>query len=284
MKNYIILLLLIILSSCTPSSTEDKWASEPLEIKHSEKREKEVWGHVLRGRDAKLFYGTPVYEIAEAISNKDIEKVKELVSKLLKDQINYREDKFMGSLSEFAVSYRDFESLKILTEKGADPNLKKINNNTAFLRSVRISSRYHDDRFMEYLINNGGDVNSIANKYETPLMIASGGKLSDVKTLVKAGADPYYRLYVKESGQIFSPLKSALSRRKIEIVNYYLFDIGVDYKSVSNYNKKGQLTTIIDYIARMEFKEGKKGDEQRKLQKKLIEHCINVWGLKHRDK
>ena len=283
MKNYIILLL-VILSSCTPSSTEDKWVSEPLEIKHSEKREKEVWGHVLRGRDAKLFYGTPVYEIAEAISNKDIEKVKELVDKLPKDQINYREDKFMGSLSEFAVRYRDFESLKVLTEKGADPNLKRTNNNTAFLRSVRISSIYNDDRFMEYLINNGGDVNSIANKYETPLMISSGWKLSDVKILVKAGADPYYRLYVKESGQIFYPLDSALSGNEIEIVNYYLFEIGVDYKSVSNYNKKGQLTTILDYIARMHFREGKKGDEQRKLQKNLIEHCINVWGLKHRDK
>lgn len=63
-----ILLLVVTFCSCTSKAEKDKWAKETPEIKYSEERQNEVWGKILRGNNPALYYGTPLYDLAETLS------------------------------------------------------------------------------------------------------------------------------------------------------------------------------------------------------------------------
>lgn len=105
---------------------------------------------------------------------------------------------------------------------------------------------------MKFLIDNGANVNSEI-KTGTALMKASTYKLENVKLLVNAGADPHYIIRYESAGVVHSPLNTAIMNNHIDMVNYYLFECGIDPHSITVTNKKTGTWTIIDRVKSMQF-------------------------------
>ncbi len=106
---------------------KDKWVEEPPEIKFSEKREKEVWGEILRGHNPGLFYGTPLYDLADAMSGlpyfRNEEKIEKLIDEVPKEYINFQEQKFGTTIGHFALKTLNYSAIRKLLDKGLNPNL-----------------------------------------------------------------------------------------------------------------------------------------------------------------
>ena len=113
----------------------------------------------------------------------------------------------------------------------------------------------------------------------TPLMAASRYKLENVKLLVEAGANPnYIYRYNSKYGTIESALHVALSSHRIDIVNYLIFEQGVDYNIITRppFQKGGEPSTIANYLRDMYFPQGSVEYQQKmKLVNYLKEKGFN---------
>ncbi|WP_157491578.1 ankyrin repeat domain-containing protein [Flammeovirga sp. SJP92] len=231
-KRIIILLLLIICNSCFGPSTKEKeeWLKLPPESRFSEKNMRRVWGHALRGNSAEMYYGSNIYDLAVAIKKKKSnEKIKEHLSKLNKDDLNYRNDNMGMTILMFSIWFHNFEAFKLLIQAGADPNLYNyVSDNNAMLEAS--SFAFLDDRYMKYLINNGGDVNSFSDKPNdlTPLMaVLSGHKaLEHAKLLIEAGADPNFVHYFSRDTSKVSPwsgLTDSFLHKQMDVAYFFTY-------------------------------------------------------------
>jgi hypothetical protein len=287
MRKYLILFLLFACACTSKNEKEkEKWAKEPAEIKYSKEREKEVWGHVLYNTDPALFYGTPVYEAAVAISNKDSEKLNEFFKDKDKSLVDFQEKGGLQPLNVFAIEHEDFNSLKVLTELGADPNIQSKRGVSAMLLAANVTQRYDDNRYLKYLIGNGGDVNAktkALKQYDkTPLIAAAHYKLENVKLLIEAGADPHY-VYYGDKGYKDSALHTALQNSKIDIVNYLIFEQGVDYNIIYEppFKKGMEAWTIARSLRNMLFPlDSEEYKQKMKLVNYLKEQGIDYWKTK----
>lgn len=275
-------MILAIFCACTFKSEKNKWVNEPNEVKYSRDREKAIWGHVLRGNDPALYYGTPLYEVANAIAKHDSAEVKRLLEGKPLAVINLQDEKFLQPLNIFAIWNQDFNSLKVLTKLGADPNLQSKSGRSAMLEAAGNAQVGDDNRYLKYLIKNGGDVNAVSKAKNTmnrtPLIAASHYKLENVKLLIEAGADPlYYYNYNDAFNTKQSALEVALGDRHIDIVNYLIFEQGVDYNIVlKSYGKGIKPRTIVTYLNEMDFPVGSENYQQKmKLVKYLKEKGVN---------
>lgn len=130
-KKYIGLLLsipiFIMAFLYTSKVQKDNWAKEPTEIKYSKERLEEVWGGVLRGNNPALFYGTPLYDLAEAMSGlinfRNQEKIEKLINEIPNEYINYQEGNYGMSIGHFALMTGNFDAIRRLLDKGLNPNL-----------------------------------------------------------------------------------------------------------------------------------------------------------------
>ena len=271
MKNKLILIgVVVFLVGCSFKSEKKKWAKEPFETKYSKEREKAIWGHVLRGDDPALFYGTPLYDAAEAITNHNSDKVRKLLQGKPLSVINLQDEKYLQPLNVFAIWNQDFNSLKVLTELGADPNLQSKSGRSAMIEAAGNAQVGDDNRYLKYLIANGGDVNAVSKAENvmnrTPLIAASRYKLENVKLLVEAGANPnYIYRYNDKDNTIESGLHVALRSNRIDIVNYLIFEQGVDYNIITKppFRKGGAPTTIATYLRGLNFSQGSDKYQQK---------------------
>jgi hypothetical protein len=270
MKNYLVLLFALF-CACATNSEKKKWAKEPYKIKYSKDREKAIWGHILRGDDPALYYGTPLYEAAEAITKHDSDKVRKLLQGKPLSVINLQDEKFLQPLNVFAIWNQDFNSLKVLTELGADPNLQSKSGRSAMLEAAGNTGVGNDNRYLKYLIANGGDVNAVSKAENTvdrtPFMAATNSyKLENVKLLVEAGANPHYIYrYNDKDNTIESALHIALRNHDIDIVNYLIFEQGMDYNIITRppFRKGGKPTTIATYLRGLNFPQGSEKYQQK---------------------
>jgi len=285
MKNYLILFT-IFLCACTSENKKDTWANQPHEIKYSKKLEKEVWGHVLYNTDPALFYGTPVYDAALAIKANDSDRLKDILKDKPVSTLNYQEEKGKQTLNLFAIRHKDLNSLMVLTELGADPNVQSKRGVSAFLLAANVAQRFDDNSYLKYLIENGGDVNAVSklkkNHDRTPLIAAAAYQLKNVKLLVEAGADPHYIHYYNKELARFkqSALHRAVLHRRIDIVNYLIFEKGVDYCILEEAPKGKRKTpwTIANQIRSMVFPlESEEYKQKMKLVKYLKERGLDYW-------
>ena len=121
------LLLFYGIYSFISKMEKDKWVNEPPTIKYSEKRENEVWGVTLRGFNPALFYGTPLYDLAKAMSGwsyyRNDKKIEKLINELPMKYINFQEDKFGKTIGHFALTTNNMLALRKLLDKGLNPNI-----------------------------------------------------------------------------------------------------------------------------------------------------------------
>lgn len=217
---------------------KDDWTTESPETKYSEQRENEVWGKILRGDNSGLFYGTPLYEVADAMSGfpyfRSQKKIEKFIDGIPKHCINFQEGKYGESIGHFALTTNNLFVIRKLLDKGLNPNLMdKLGNAIIIYINGLYSNLPESLQTLKYMIKKGANVNLYSEKAHssTPLIQASrSGNLEFVKILVKAGADPNF---IDKLGYAFkSPLSSALISGRIKIVNYLIFDQKVDFRTL----------------------------------------------------
>ncbi len=216
----VVLFLVILLSGCRETIVEDK--SKLLAV------------------DYRLFQQTPAWEVAKAVQDGNVDKIKEEIGKN-KKLISFREPVWGQPLLKFAVMSENYESTKALLESGADPNMQDLDyGDSPLMEAVRIGGRgsYTDDgsykdvgsdpRFLKLLLRYGGNPNDTSAKLRlTPLLYACRyGHIDYVKILIDAGAKVNG---VNQRGT--SPLAEAAIQHFPELV-IYLIKNGADYKKV----------------------------------------------------
>lgn len=235
MKNKYFALLMLIIVSCTSKNEKDKWVKEAPAIKYSEAREKEVWGRILRANDPDLYYGSPLYDLAKALSKYNIltdeREIIKLIDAIPEENINYQEGKYGMTIGLFALWVNNPTVIPKLLDRGLDPNLKAKDGNNIIYKSIQsIANPIERVMILKYMIKKGANVNLFSKMTYTPLMVASReGDMESVKVLVEAGANPHF--FDKSASRPFnSALSIALAFRRIYVVNYLIFDKKVDFK------------------------------------------------------
>jgi hypothetical protein len=210
----------------------------------------------LLGGDYRLFQKTPAWELAKAVDDGDINKIKQEVNKN-RSLLNFREPRFGQPLLKMAVMNENFKSVEILAELGADPNLQdNYDGSSPLMEAAQIGGgglnhTGSDPRYLIFLIRHGGNVNAEENGARkqgnavrhTPLLIACyEGNFDYVKILVNAGANVNYTNEFAENS-----LNAAFVGRNPDIVTY-LLEKGADYKQPMFTNAKGQQEYISDEL------------------------------------
>lgn len=123
-----------------------------------------------------------------------------------------------------AVLYGDVESVRVLLERGANPNLRNEAGATALMWAVTELEK------TRLLLDRGADVNARSDDSRTPLLIAAGhfGNIEVVKLLLNRGAD----VNVKSPGLggNMTPLSEA-ARVRDEALLRLLIERGADVRA-----------------------------------------------------
>ena len=123
-------------------------------------------------------------QIIEALRNDD----RQLFLKMLSDNPGVWKAKGMrGSTPLMAAAlYGDAESVRLLLERGADPNVPNDAKATALMYAVESTEK------TRLLLDHGADPNARSEDGQTPLLVAASrpGALSVVKLLLDHGANP----------------------------------------------------------------------------------------------
>ncbi len=219
----------------------DKWAKEAPEIRYSEARENQVWGGILRGDDAGLFYGTPLYDLAKEMSGifnfSNDAKIARLIGEIPKVYINYQEEKYGMSIGHFALMTNNMFAIRKLLDRGLNPNLIDKSGDAIIIHiNGPFTSRLPESlETLKYMIKKGADVNLHSPKASltTPLIEAANSNFENVKVLIEAGANPHF--IDKSAARPFqSALSAALVNRRMKIINYLIFDQKVDFRTLKH--------------------------------------------------
>ena len=203
-----------------------------------------VSGDSFLGSDVRRFQTTKAWELAKAIEDNDLQEIKHQVIDL-KVPVDTRDRINNFTPLMFAVFNNDIQSVKVLLELGADPNLSQDTLFDAGRNAVIIASNYIgvSSKILKLLLEYGGNPNSVERGRKvygeglwtetrcTALGAAIGvgccGKydFEKVRILVEAGADVNLRTVDFPVGVIESAL--VLDRMDIAL---YLLKHGADYK------------------------------------------------------
>lgn len=218
----------------------DKWVNEPPTIKYSEKRENKVWGAVLRGKNPALYYGTPLYDLAETLSGaiwfRDKKEIAQLIEEIPKEYINFQEGKFGMTIGQFALRTNNMFAIRKLLDRGLNPNLMDKSGNAIIIdiNNPVYSNLPESLETLKYMIKKGANVNLYSKNAQltTPLIEACNSNFENVKVLIDAGANPHFINENNPDGVFASPLSSALANRRMEVINYLIFDQKVDFRTL----------------------------------------------------
>ncbi|WP_241676643.1 ankyrin repeat domain-containing protein [Flavobacterium pectinovorum] len=192
----------------------------------------------LIGYDYRLFQNTSAWELAKAVEDGNTIKIKEEMLKN-KIKVDFREPVFGNTLLILSVGNSNFESVKVLLELGANPNLEDFYKGSC---ATIAAAHNNDPKYLALLLKYKGNPNAIETApfkkgdqaRETALLAAINfldpNSFKKVKLLVEAGADINYS---NEGPEIYTklPLADAITARKMDIV-LYLLEKGADYKKV----------------------------------------------------
>ncbi len=192
-----------------------------------------------RGYD--LFKNTPVWNLAKAVQDENIEEIKRIL-KEEKVNIDYQEETFGNTLLMLSVEKQQYKSCTTLLELGADPNKHDYyTGSTALIDAAELENYSEDNtRFLKLLLSHGANPNEeeTGKRQEgnttrkNPLLVACGdvnqfvSPIDKVKVLVEAGANVEYMNDYK-----MFPLRKALINEHYDVV-LYLIKQGADYKRV----------------------------------------------------
>lgn len=191
------------------------------------------------GWDVRRFQTTKAWELAKAIEDNDLQEIKHQVIDL-KVPIDTKDRKKLFTPLMYAVFNNDIQSVKVLLELGADPNIPTDSISDKGDNSVIIASRYSDIsiEILKLLLKYGSNPNSTecgrnydmdgdwipARSSALSCAVSISGGIEKVKILVEAGAN------VNNYDGDFqdAPLMDALLLDRMNIA-LYLLEHGADY-------------------------------------------------------
>ena len=223
-------------------------------------RETKVDKTKLLGNDYRLFQDTPVWVLAKAVEDNDVEKIKEEVIHN-KVNINYQESRFGNSLLMLAITNSQYKTTEELLKLGANPNLKDFYRGT---NAVIDAADNEDPKYLKLVLKYGGNANSLetapgkegnqarSTALNNAISYIDKYSLERVKLLVNAGADINYS---NNGPEVFTnlPLSDALAQKNMDAL-LYLLEKGADYNKIMYtmadghkvYILEGLRTVIID--------------------------------------
>jgi ankyrin repeat protein len=148
------------------------------------------------GYDIAIFKNTEGYELARAIEQNSVRKIKKILEQK-PDLINFQEPVYGQSVLKWAVRMEKYEAARTLLESGANPDQQSFNG---WSPMTEAASNLFTSQYLELLIEFGADVNavSVETTYKnpfinswTPLMFAIDN-FENVKLLINNGADVNY--------------------------------------------------------------------------------------------
>lgn len=191
------------------------------------------------GWDVRRFQTTKAWNLAKAIDDHNIREMRRQVI-VLKVPVDTRDRINEFTPLMYAVFNNDIQSVKVLLELGADPNIPTDSISDKGDNSVIIASRYSDIsiEILKLLLKYGGNPNSTecgrnydmdgdwipARSSALSCAVSISGEIEKVKILVEAGAN------VNNYDGDFqdAPLMDALLLDRMNIA-LYLLEHGADY-------------------------------------------------------
>ena len=183
----------------------------------------------LKGWDYRLFQETPAWELAKAVQDGRVSRIKSIIQED-STLINYQEPRFGETLLMLAIWNDDYKSFITLLENNANVNIYDTYDGTS---AIILTCEYNlGKKYVEKLLEYGANPNDIeagdrrkgnSTRY-TPLRGASeNGDIESVKLLLDAGADINYH---DEFGS--SALGKSVMRGYYD-VTLLLLENGADY-------------------------------------------------------
>lgn len=257
--NKIVLLLLFFITACSENG-----GKKPL------------------GDDVKLFKNTPVWDLARAVEDENVDEIKELVNDK-KMPVDYQEPHYGRSLLFFAVFTNKYKSCKALLECGADPNLPDSETGCSpFIEAADMGPDYNTDpKILKLLLSFGGDPNAIEKgdrkegngTRNTPLINAAGCCYEKTKILVEAGADVNF---VNEYGGNAVGAASLYREDSEKILYYLIVEKKADPRLHYTVNINGDTLTILHALREWLCDIG---SEEWKTKMKIVEYLKEKEGM-----
>ncbi len=234
------------------------------------------------GNDYRLFKDSNVSELAKAVEEENVAKIKEEIIQK-KINVDYQEPKYGSTLLMLAIMNNQYLSAKTLIEFGANPNISDSYKGES---AMIWAAKNNDPKYLKLLLKNNGNPNRIDNcKFkkindanQTPLLAAISPidphSLEKVKILVEAGAD----INNYNSKNIKSPLSKSIIIDKLNIA-YYLLINGADYDSILYNTVDGKEIKILQALRRSIIE---LNSEQYKYKIKIIKF-LEEKGLDYRN-
>lgn len=201
-------------------------------------RETKIEKEKLLGNDYRLFQNTAAWELAKAVQDEDIPKIKEEIIQK-KININFQEPRFGSTLLMLAIRNSQYQITKTLLEIDADPNISDSYRGES---AVISAANNNDPKYLELILKYKGNPNALekvptkegdqarSTALNAAINLLDPNSFKKVKLLVEAGADINYS---NEGPEVYTklPLADAITARKMDIV-LYLLEKEADYKRV----------------------------------------------------
>lgn len=223
-------------------------------------RERPVEIEKLLGNDYRLFQNTPAWELAKAVQDGNIKKMREQVIDR-KINVDTKDPKYGGTLLQLAISNRQIKSITELLELGANPNEPDKYRGQAAMHIASKKVYTSHPEYLKLLLKYGGDPNLCeygpgpehGSARFFPLYIAAGEDIKLAEVLINAGADVNQKLIDSDK----TPLFNALFNQKIDIV-LLLLEHGADYKLTYRNPVLNHQEDICFMLRKMMFRIGSK--------------------------
>ena len=191
----------------------------------------------LLGYDFRLFQGTVAWDLAKAVEDQNVTEIKRQVLSL-KVPVDYKEEKFGGTLLMIAVRTNKLRSVKALLQLGANPNEPNDTLRNLGRNAVLFASEFNEPspKILQLLLDYGGNPNSTecgrkednlgnwipARDFALNAAVFTG--FEKVKILVEAGADVNLETSATDVGAMYA----AFAHQRMDIL-LYLLEHGADY-------------------------------------------------------
>lgn len=185
--------------------------------------------------DIDIFKDTPAWSLAKALNKSNFKKANEILMKNSSDIVNYQDPIFGTTLLMRTISEENYEAVRFLLEKGANPNIISKTGTTSLFRAI--SHSWSDTEanegsvLVELLLENGANPNTpyCAPEEEgtispiecgtSPLMHATQRGFEKVKLLIDYGAKIDYKTELGKTAAI-----KALLNEEIEVAHYLIVE------------------------------------------------------------
>ena len=219
-----------------------------------------------------LYQDLPVYELAKAIDDENLETIEEILEKE-PNILKYKVENTIGVL-KMAILNDRYKSCKKILDLGISPDFELKDGCSWFSFACGVK----DSKYLKLFMRYNPDINYEARlvkggtRYYTPLMSAIYHSMQNFKILLNAGAD--YNKGIDRFGGDWTPLASALLEEDIHIAHYLLLELGAKFKEAvqrvqSSTYPNGKYIYIIDYLRFLEFP---LVSEEHKLKMECVEY------------